>query len=347
MVEMKALNLYGIGDLRCEELPRPEPEKGEVLLKIRAAGICGSDIPRVFSKGTYHFPTIIGHEFAGEIVAADDENLVGKGAAVFPLIPCGKCEACQTGHYAQCSSYDYYGSRRNGGMAEYLAVKQENLCLIPDGVSYEEAAMCEPTAVALHAIRKTALGLGDTLVIYGIGTIGLIAAQWAKCVGVKKIILIARTDDKAAWAKKLGFPLAVNGKTEDVEAFIQNVTDGKGANVCIEGTGSSEGWEMCIRSAGNFGMVLCLGNPQQEMQLSQDTYWKILRKELHIAGTWNSSFSQVKNDWQDALWGMQQKYVQLLPLITHRFALSEYRGAFQLMYERREMYGKVMFRVNG
>lgn len=158
---MKALNLHGVEDLRYEEVPCPERKSGEVLLKIKAAGICGSDIPRVFTKGTYHFPTIIGHEFAGETVEADDSELVGRGASVFPLLPCGKCSACQEEQYARCSDYDYYGSRRDGAMAEYIAVKQENLCLLPKEVTYEEAAMSEPAAVALHAFRKSGVGQGD------------------------------------------------------------------------------------------------------------------------------------------------------------------------------------------
>lgn len=101
---MKALNLHGVGDLRYEEVTTPKPGAGEVLLKIKAVGICGSDIPRVFTKGTYHFPTIIGHEFAGEIVEAEDSSLIGRWASVFPLIPCGKCVACQEEQYARCSS---------------------------------------------------------------------------------------------------------------------------------------------------------------------------------------------------------------------------------------------------
>ncbi|MBO6291437.1 MAG: alcohol dehydrogenase catalytic domain-containing protein [Selenomonas sp.] len=157
---MKALNLHGVEDLRYEEVPCPERKSGEVLLKIKAAGICGSDIPRVFTKGTYHFPTIIGHEFAGETVEADDSELVGRGASVFPLLPCGKCSACQEEQYARCSDYDYYGSRRDGAMAEYIDVKQENLCLLPKEVTYEEAAMSEPAVVALHAFRKSGVGHG-------------------------------------------------------------------------------------------------------------------------------------------------------------------------------------------
>ena len=340
---MKALNLHGIGDLRYEDVPMPERQEGEVLLKIRAVGICGSDIPRVFEKGTYHFPTIIGHEFAGEIVEAEDSALIGRGASVFPLLPCGKCEACRMERYAQCSHYDYYGSRRDGAMAEYLAVKRENLCLMPEGVSYEEVAMCEPAAVALHAFRKTGVGLGDTILIYGVGTIGLILAQWARAAGVQKIILAARTDDKVSFAKELGFPLVVNVQKDDLSKYVEDLTDGQGVDACVEGTGESDPWEACIRSARNFGTVVSMGNPMGEMRLSQDGYWKILRKELRITGTWNSNFGQAENDWKDALWAMHEKKIHLLSLITHRFPLEKYREAFRLMHDRKEMYCKVMF----
>jgi L-iditol 2-dehydrogenase len=130
---MMACNLHGVGDLRYEEVPVPPLGADEVMLQVRAAGICGSDIPRVFEKGTYHFPTIPGHEFAGVISAVNpgDESLLGKTVAVFPLIPCGKCAACQIGEYAQCADYDYYGSRRDGAFAEYIAVKNGIWFLCP------------------------------------------------------------------------------------------------------------------------------------------------------------------------------------------------------------------------
>ena len=340
---MKALNLHGVGDLRYEEVPRPERKPGEVLLKVKAVGICGSDIARVFTKGTYHFPTIIGHEFAGEIVEAEDSALVGRGASVFPLLPCGHCEACNQEQYARCANYDYYGSRRDGAMAEYLAVKQENLCLLPEGVSYEEAAMSEPAAVALHAFRKSGVGQGDTLLIYGIGAIGLIVAQWAKAAGVKNIILVARTDDKVEFAKKLGFSLAINAKKEDLGKLVEKVTEGRGADTCIEGTGASESWAECICLAKPGGRVVCMGNPLGGMSLSQDAYWKILRKELTLVGTWNSSFGSRENDWREAVQAMQDKRLDLESLITHKFSLDEYKEAFALMHERRDMYCKVMF----
>lgn len=338
-----ALNLHGVGDLRYEEVAMPVPGPGEVLLKIKAVGICGSDIPRVFTKGTYHFPTIIGHEFAGEIVEAENPSLIGSGASVFPLLPCGHCEACKEEQYARCSNYDYYGSRRDGAMAEYIAVKQENLCLLPKEVTYEEAAMSEPAAVALHAFRRSGLGQGDTLLIYGIGTIGLIVAQWAKAAGVKNIILAARTDDKVEFAKELGFSLAVNAEKDSIGKLVEEATGGLDADACIEGTGAPEPWAECISLAKAGGRVVCLGNPLGGMNLSQDAYWKILRKELTLVGTWNSSFGSRENDWREAVKAMQDKRLDLKSLITHRFSLAEYKEAFSLMHEHREMYCKVMF----
>lgn len=340
---MMALNLHGVNDLRYEEVERPVPQADEVLLRVKAVGICGSDIPRVFVKGTYHFPTIIGHEFAGEIVAAADKSLIGRGASVFPLLPCGTCSSCETGHYAQCRHYSYYGSRRDGGMAEYIAVKKRNLCLMPAGVSYEEAAMNEPTAVALHAFRQSGTGLGDTLLIYGVGTIALIIAQWARAAGVRRIILAARTPEKVAFAKKLGFDDAYNVTETDIRAKVAELTDGQGVTACIEGTGESEGLEACVWNVRTFGRVVTLGNPAGSMTLTQDGYWQILRRELQLVGTWNSSFQAMQNDWQDSLRGMANHSLELKKIITHRFALKDYQQAFALMHEKRECYGKVMF----
>ena len=340
---MKALNLYGVRDLRYDEIPRPVRGADEVLLRIKAVGICGSDIPRVYEKGTYHFPTVIGHEFAGEIIEADDPALIGRGASVFPLLPCGTCDACRAGHYAQCSHYDYYGSRRDGAMSEYLAVRRKNLVLMPEGVTYREAAMGEPAAVARHAFRKTKIGMGDTLVIFGVGPIGLIAAGWARDAGVEHIVLVARSRARADFARKLGFLQTVDSTEVDVAAYVRKLTGGRGANACIEGTGSSSGLEQCILCAGNFARIVTMGNPVGDMLLSQQTYWQILRKELLLVGTWNSSFSAAENDWKAALAAMQAKVIDVEPLITHTFALSEYEQAFSLMREKKEPYCKVMF----
>lgn len=340
---MKALNLYGIKDLRYDEVPMPRRKPDEVILKIKAVGICGSDIPRVFDKGTYHFPTIIGHEFAGEIVETDDESLLGKGAAVFPLLPCGKCDACRNKKYAQCNHYDYYGSRCDGAMAEYIAVKQKNLVRIPKGVSYKAAAMSEPAAVAYHAFRKTKIGLGDTIVIFGVGPIGLILAGWARKAGLENIVLVARSQDKVEFARKLGFIHTINSKETDVRKFVMTISGGRGANACVEGTGDSLSLELCCLCTRDFGRIVMLGNPLGQMKLSQQAYWQILRCELQLVGTWNSSFSDIENDWMEALTAMKNKSINPEVLITHEFLFADYKKAFSLMHEKKERYCKVMF----
>ena len=143
---MKAYNLCAVNDLQYQEVKYPDCPEGWSIVKVKAAGICSSDIPRIFTKGTYHFPTIPGHEFSGRVEAvsdAENQRLVGKKVSVFPLIPCRKCAQCKTGHYEMCENYDYIGSRRDGAFAEYVAVPVWNLVELDEGVDFEEAAMME------------------------------------------------------------------------------------------------------------------------------------------------------------------------------------------------------------
>jgi L-iditol 2-dehydrogenase len=342
---MKACNLYGIGDLRYEDHPVPPMEQDEVLLQVKAAGICGSDIPRVFEKGTYHFPTIPGHEFAGVIVDAgkEDRELVGKKAAVFPLIPCGKCEACQIGEYPQCADYDYYGSRRDGAFAEYIAVKKWNLVFVPDSVPFEHAAMCEPCAVAIHALSQAGVDLGDTTAIFGAGPIGLLAAQIARGWGADRIILADVDEAKLAFARELGFTHTVNSGKTDAAGYIRSVTGGKGVDLALDAAGVSATLEGCLKAAKTFGKVVLMGNPAGNMEIHQKAYWEILRKQLTLKGAWNSSYNDFKNDWRLAVRCMEQGIFQLEKLITHRFPLADCHRAFELARLKTEFYVKIMF----
>ena len=175
--EMRALVLHDVADLRLETVPVPELTAGCVLLKIQACGICSSDKERVFVTGTYHFPTIPGHEFAGKIVAAADdvdEALLGRRASVFPMLPCKECDACKIEQYAQCSNYNYFGSRCDGGFAEYLVVPVWNLVLYDDSVPYAMAALSEPSAVSMHAVNIGNIKKGENVAVVGTGTIGFL-----------------------------------------------------------------------------------------------------------------------------------------------------------------------------
>ena len=327
---MKAAVLHAVNDLRYENVPRPVPKDGEVLLRVMAAGVCGSDIPRIFTKGTYHFPTIPGHEFAGRIVESDDPSLLGRKAAVFPLLPCRKCAACQVGEYVKCADYDYYGSRRDGGMAEYLAVKRFNILPLPDSVSLAAGAMCEPSAVALHAIRKLGDLEGKSLLISGAGPIGMLAAMWARSRGARVVYFFDLDARKIEAAKKEGF---------------YEYEDGISVDAVIEGTGASAALARCLGALKPFGEIVLMGNPSRGIELTQAEYWLILRKELRLYGTWNSSFGETQNDWRDAICGMSDGTIRPESLITHRFGMEAYREAFALMRERKEFFQKVMLEV--
>jgi L-iditol 2-dehydrogenase len=342
---MMACNLHGIGDLRYEEAPMPRPGPDEVLLQVKAAGICGSDIPRVFEKGTYRFPTIPGHEFAGLVVEApaEDRALLGRRAAVFPLIPCRECPACQIGEYPQCSNYDYYGSRRDGAFAEYVAVKKWNLVFVPDTVPFEHAALCEPCAVAIHALSQVGVGLGDTVAIFGAGPIGLLAAQIARTWGAAQVALIDVDEAKLAFAETLGFSHRVDSGKEDPAEYVRRITGGKGADIALEAAGVSSAVEGCLRSVKIFGKVVLMGNPAKNMDISRTAYWEILRKQLTLKGTWNSSYNDVRNDWRLAIGCMEKGMPGLSKLITHRFSFAECGRAFELARQRREFYVKIMF----
>lgn len=340
---MKACNLHGIGDLRYEDHPVPFPEGDEVLLQVKAAGICGSDIPRVFEKGTYRFPTIPGHEFAGIIVDAkqSDRHLLNQRAAVFPLIPCTQCAACQIGEYPQCADYDYYGSRRDGAFAQYIAVKKWNLVPVPDSVPLEHAAMCEPCAVAIHALSRAGIALGDTVAIFGCGPIGLLAAQIAKGWGAGRVIIADIDEAKLGFACEMGFTDTVNsGKGADE---FRSATGQQGADVALEAAGVSAALEGCLAAVKNFGKVVLMGNPAGKMEISQKTYGEILRRQLTLIGSWNSSYNDSRNDWRLAIRCMEQGIIRPEQLITHRFPLSDCHAAFELARSKKEFYVKIMF----
>ena len=194
---MKAWVLHDINDFRYEDVKEPVLKETEVLLKVKAVGICGSDIPRVYENGAHKMPLIIGHEFAGEVVEVGkeaDEKWIGKRVGVFPLIPCRECISCQRQQYEMCKNYSYLGSRTDGGFAEYVAVPQWNLIELPDEVLMEEAAMLEPMAVAVHAIRQMNPNKEDVVAICGLGTIGMLAAMFLRDMGVSKLLLIGNKE---------------------------------------------------------------------------------------------------------------------------------------------------------
>lgn len=366
-MKMKAAVLYGIGDLRFEQIPLPKTKKGEVLVRVKACGICSSDIARVMEKGTYSFPLIPGHELSGEVASIKGENSSlkeetesvnlknGDRVVVVPLLPCYKCPHCQMGEYNLCDDYDYLGSRCNGGFAEYVKAPQENLIKIPPGVSFEEAALTEPTSVALHALRQARIEVGDKVAVLGTGTIGIILAQWARLMGASEVYLIDVREDKLRVAQEYGFTEVINASKEDTVKSILEKTGQRGVDVSIEAAGNPITFKQSIQIATKGGKVVFLGNMRGEVTLSEALVSSILRKELTIHGTWNSRFAPLeksspmgftelpKNDWAATLHFIKVGKLRVKPLITHRFKLKEAKEAFRMMYKGEEFFNKVMF----
>lgn len=343
---MKAQVLYGINDLRYEQdYSDPIIKDNEVLVRVYACGICGSDIDRVLKNGTYHFPTIIGHEFSGEVVKSCSEEgnkWLGKRVAIFPLIPCRSCSSCLSGKYQLCENYNYLGSRCNGGFAEYVAVPIWNLIEIPDEVSFQEAAMMEPLAVAMHSLRKAGNLLGKSVAITGSGAISTMLIQLAELSGVKKLYVLARD------AKKLNFIHSISPNTytyciqedESIDVIKENIGD---VDIVIEGTGAQNMLSIAIQIISRNGTIVLMGNPSYDVSLEKKMYWQILRKEIYLLGTWNSSFGIMgKNDWFDVLELMRQKKLNLLPLISHTLQLDKLMDGILLMKNKSELYNKVV-----
>ena len=343
---MKAAVLHAIGDIRVDEIAKPSAGPNEVLVRIGSCGVCGSDVPRVFTKGTYSFPTVCGHEFAGTVAAcgADVSDLpVGTAVTVFPLLWCGRCSECERGEYARCSDYGYLGSRSDGGFAEYVVAPRRNCLVLPAGVSLEEGAMTEPAAVALHAMRRSQLQPGETVAVFGAGPIGLLVAQWARALGAARVLIADIAQPSLALARQLGFEV-IDSKTCDPVQEIEQRTNGRGADVTVEAAGVPATFTAAVASAAPVGRVVILGNPSGDVLLPAKLISQVMRRELRLVGTWNSSFSAagLPDDWRTVLSAVAAGTLQLKPLITHRFPLADIRRGLDVMRNRTEFVAKVL-----
>ena len=332
---MKAYVLHKVNDLRYEEVPMPECPKGWAIVQVKAAGICSSDIARVFTKGTYHFPTIPGHEFSGVVYRVADEeqkSWVGKRVGVFPLIPCRECPQCKQKQYEMCANYDYVGSRRDGAFAEFVAVPIWNLLPLPDEVPLEVAAMLEPLSVGLHALKKAEIKKTDSVAVIGTGMIGISAAQWAKKYTDGEVVVVGRNENKRHLVESTGLPYEVHIKAESKEY-----------DVVLEAVGTPESVDLALNMVRPGGTVVLMGNPSGDILLTQNTYWRILRKQLIVKGTWNSFYDGAEpSDWTDAIEALAKGEVEVKSLISHTFPQERLMDGLQLMRDHKEPYCKIM-----
>jgi len=252
-----------------------------------------------------------------------------------------------------CRNYDYLGSRRDGGFAEYVAVPVWNLIELPEAMPYAAAAMLEPASVARHAIKRLQITPEDTVALFGLGTIGIIMTQWLHILGVKKVYAIGHHPEHGEAMKQTAsleyeyFNDVRNSSNLEVEKNVQDWlmerTEGKGVSIAIDCVGGSDTLSTCLNCVRPGGQILVVGNPRGDVELDKAVYWKILRNQIRLTGTWNSSFCHSsEDDWNQVIKACCEGTLKLEELITHRLAFDELKKGLLIARDKSEYRNKMM-----
>ena len=349
---MKAGVVHAREDIRYEDIKKPDPKSGQVLIKVKYTGICGSDVPRVNGDACHFFPNVLGHEFSG-VVEQTGEGVQalksGDRVAGVPLVPCMKCEDCQKGNYSLCRHYSFIGSREFGSFAEYVAVPEKNAVKFEDSVSFEQGAFFEPATVALHGLLRTGYRGGENVAILGGGTIGLFTAQWAKIFGAKKVTVFDISDERLKLAEKLGIDEGINTLDKDFMEQAMALTGGKGFGYVYETAGVTTTMKYAFRLAANKAGVCFIGTPTKELSFSVEEWENMNRKEFTLTGSWMSYSAPFPGkEWE--LTAHYFKTGQLKfddSLIFKKIPLSEIADAFELYKEKGTVKGKILIDSEG
>jgi L-iditol 2-dehydrogenase len=351
--KMEAAVLHAPGDLRIEEVAMPgDLGPDDVLVKVMAAGICGSDIGRVMTTGTYRFPTIPGHEFAGIVVERGRGVVgpqVGDRVAVAPLMPCFACESCQHGHYSLCDAYDFLGSRTHGGFAQYVKAPARNVVEVPEGIGFDEAATVEPAGIILHGIQKIAIGAGDSVAVIGVGALGYFAVRFAKLSGAKPVIAVDVDVAKLALAREAGADIVIDGSAGDAAARLREATGGRGVDVALETAGNNPGRELALSAVRKQGTVLVFGSAHGDVVFKPALFERVLRHEIALVGSWNAySVPFPGREWLDIMKFVGSGELTSRPLISHILPLADAPDVFRRLSDRTfGSYGKILFAPHG
>lgn len=345
---MRSLNLYGKQDIRFEESPEPVIEHADdVIIKVKAVGICGSDISRYNKLGPYVEGMTFGHEFAGEVarVGSGVKGIKeGDRVAGCPTFYCGKCVSCQKGELSRCEKLTVIGARHPGAFAEYVKLPAENIIPLPDNVDYDTAAMVEPSAVVVHGFYRTSMQPGAEVAVMGCGNIGLLAIQWAKIFGAKKVYAIDIDDSKLEVAGQVGADVLINSLKTPAHEQILAHTNGKGVDVAIESAGSPITSAQVFALPRKGGEVVFMGIPYADITIERFYFEKIVRNELTVLGSWNAISSPFPGkEWSTTIHYMRTGQLNVKPIISHRLHLAEGPESFDSIINRKGTYGKVLF----
>ena len=285
---MKSVCLKAPGDISLVDIPAQQRFPGEVLIRVRSAGICGSDIGAY--KGVnplVSYPRIIGHEIAGEVVeVAENETgfKVGDRVILEPYVYCGNCYPCSIGHTNCCENLTVRGVHIEGGMAEYVSHPGRLLHKVPPGIPWHLVPMAEPLVIAMHAIKQAQVQAGQHVVVTGAGQIGLLAAQYALSLGAIPII-VDPVEERLALARLLGVEHTVNPTADDAMAEIRAITRGRMAEAVIECSGAAPAIRGAVDYVSYAGHIVLVGWPKGDVPLPTALFTK---KELTVRGSRNS-----------------------------------------------------------
>lgn len=285
---MKAIQIPAPADLRVVDIEKPEVKSGEVLLKIKYVGFCGSDLNTFLGRNPMvKLPVIPGHEVGATIEAVGTDVPAGFMAdmpvTVNPYTNCGTCAACRNGRVNACEHNETFGVQRNGAMSEYLSLPWQKV--IPaDGISPRDCALIEPMSVGFHAVSRGQITDIDTVLVIGCGMIGIGAIVRAALRGAT-VIAVDLDDEKLALAKRIGADYTINSKTENLHKRLQIITNGLGPDVVIEAVGSPSTYIMAVNEVAFTGRVVCIGYAKSEVTF-QTKYF--VQKELDIRGSRNA-----------------------------------------------------------
>ena len=332
---MKAAKIYRPGDLQLEESDLPKPEEGELLLKVRACGICASDL-KILS-GDFpgiKYPIVPGHELSGEVVALGPRVQgfeLKDRIAVEPHSGCGQCTNCMKGEYTACLNYGKMGKSigqtANGGFAEFCAVPIRCAHKFPETISFDEAALVSNAGTSLHGLERAGVEPGDTVVVFGPGAIGLTAVQAAKSIGAAEVISIGREKDvfRLDLAKKLGADVMINADREDPLKRILELTSNRGADLAVEATGAIDVANQAIAVVRRRGRVLILSNYGANRNGTINLS-KVMLDSIDMIGSRGSA----KWSCERALKLIKEGKMDLRPLVTQTYSLDEIRKGFDL-----------------
>jgi L-iditol 2-dehydrogenase len=351
---MKALVLTRPGEFEIQEIPLPRPQAGEVLCRVRAVAICGSDpeIIRGGLAGTWppHYPFIPGHEWAGEVVALGEGVLhlaPGDRVAGEAHKGCGYCRNCLSGRYNLCENYGrpetghrHYGFTSAGAYAQYLACSVRILHRLPSEVSFREASMVDTAGVVLHGLELSGVTPGGTVAIIGPGPIGMLALRISKVLGASTAIAVGRGARLAA-ASKFGADLLVDIEKEDPISAVRSATAGRGVDEAVECSGAAGTFQQAVRMVRKGGRVVLLGVPPDRV-MEELPFKHIVHNEIAIFGSRaNPNVAEKVIAW------MASRQLKVKDLITHTFPLTEFAKALDTFIHRREGAIKVVIEPNG